>query len=44
MDYLQKPVTFSKSFVNLSKVSFYVNEHISAIGMSPCVTVHKQDA
>ncbi len=26
-----KPVTYSKSIVHLSKVSFYVNEHISAI-------------
>ncbi len=44
MDFLQKPVTYSKSFVHLSKVSIYVNEHISAIRMkSPCVIVHKQD-
>ncbi len=31
MDYLQKPVTYSKSLVHLSKVSIYVNEHTSAI-------------
>ncbi len=44
MDYLQKPVTYSKSLVHLSKVSIYVNEHNSAIQMkSPCVIVHKQD-
>ncbi len=44
MDYLQKPVTYSKSLVHLSKVSIYVNEHNSAIQMkSPCVVVHKQD-
>ncbi len=44
MDYLQKPVTYSKSLVHLSKVSIYVNEHTSAIQMkSPCVIVHKQD-
>ncbi len=30
LDYLQKPVTYSKSLVHLSKVSIYVNEHISA--------------
>ncbi len=36
MDFLQKPVTYSK-------VSIYINEHISAIRMkSPCVIVHKQ--
>ncbi len=28
-DYLQKPVTYSKSLVNLSKVSLYVNKHKS---------------
>ncbi len=45
IDYLQKPVIYSKSLVNLSKVSIYVNEHISAIRMkSPCVIVHKQDS
>ncbi len=44
MDFLQKPVTYSKSLVHFSKVSIYVNEHISAIRMkSPCVIVHKQD-
>ncbi len=44
MDYLQKPETYSKSLVNLLKVSIYVNEHISAIRMkSPCVIVHKQE-
>ncbi len=44
IDYLQKPVTYSKSLVYLSKVSFYVNEHISALRKkSPCVIVHKQD-
>ncbi len=38
IDYMQKPVTSSKSLVHLSKVSIYVNEHISAIRMkSPCV-------
>ncbi len=43
MDFLQKPVTYSKSLVHLSKVSIYVNEHISGIRMkSPCVIVHKQ--
>ncbi len=56
MDFLEKPVTFSKSLVHLSfhlssleslvhlsKVSIYVNEHISAIRMkSPCVI--KQDS
>ncbi len=43
MDFLQKPVTYSKSLVHLSKVSIYVNEHFSAIRMkSPCVIVHKQ--
>ncbi len=45
MDFLQKPVTYKKSLVYLSKVSIYVNEHISAIRMkSPCVIVHKQDS
>ncbi len=45
MDFLQKPVTYSKSVVHLSKVSIYVNEHMSAIRMkSPCVIVHKQDS
>ncbi len=45
MDFLQKPVTYSKSLVHLSKVSIYVNKHISAIRMkSPCVIVHKQDS
>ncbi len=45
MDFLQKPVTYSTSLVHLSKVSIYVNEHISAITMkSPCVIVHKQDS
>ncbi len=45
IDYLQKPVIYSKYLVNLSKVSIYVNEHISAIRMkSPCVIVHKQDS
>ncbi len=45
MDFLQKPVTYSKSLVHLSKLSIYVNEHISAIRMkSPCVIVHKQDS
>ncbi len=44
-DYLPKPVTYSKSLVHLSKVRFYVNEHISAIKMkSPCVIVYKQDS
>ncbi len=44
MDYLQKPVTYSKSLVHLSKVSSHVNEqHISAI-RSPCVIVHKQES
>ncbi len=33
IDYLQKPVTYSKLLVHLSKVSIYVNEHISAIRM-----------
>ncbi len=43
MDCLQKPVTYSKSLVHLSKVSIY--EHISAIRMkSPCVIVYKQDS
>ncbi len=43
MDFLQKPVTYSKSLVHLSKVSIYVNEHISAIRMKrPCVIVQKQ--
>ncbi len=43
MDYLQKPVTCSKSLVHLSKVSIYVSKHISAIRMtSPYVTDHKQ--
>ncbi len=31
MDYLQKPVTYSKYLAHLSKISIYVNEHISAI-------------
>ncbi len=45
MDFPQKPVTYSKSLVHLSKVSNYVNEHFSAIRMkSPCVIVHKQDS
>ncbi len=45
MDFLQKPVTYSNYLVHLSKVSIYVNEHISAIRMkSPCVIVHKQDS
>ncbi len=44
MDFLQKPVNYSKSLVHLSKVSIYVNEHISGIRMkSPCVIIHKQD-
>ncbi len=44
MAYLQKAVTYSKCLVHLSKVSIYVNEHISAIRMkSPHVFVHKQD-
>ncbi len=30
---MQKPVTYSKSLVHLSKVSIYVNEHFSAIRM-----------
>ena len=41
MDYLQKPVSWSKSLVYLSKVNICVNEHVSAIGMtSPCVIVY----
>ncbi len=41
---MQKPVTYSKSLVHLSKVSIYFNEHISAIRMKgPCVIVHKQE-
>ncbi len=45
MDYMQTPTTYSKSLAHLSKVSIYVNEHISAIRMkSPCVIVHKQNA
>ncbi len=45
MDFLQKPVTSSKPLVHLSKLSIYVNDHISAIRMkSPCVIVHKQDS
>jgi len=45
MDYLRKPVPYPKPFVHLSKLSIYVNEHISAIKMtSPCVIVHKQDS
>ncbi len=45
MDVLQKPVNYSKSLVHLSKLSIYVNEHISAIRMkNPCVIVHKQDS
>ncbi len=45
MDFLQKPVTYSKSLVHLSKVSVYVNEQTSGIRMkSPCVIVHKQDS
>ncbi len=45
MDFLQKPVSYSKSLVHLSKVSIYVNEHISAIRMkSPCVIIHKYDS
>ncbi len=44
IDYLQKPVTYSKSLFNLLKVSISINEHISAIKMkSYCVIVHKQD-
>ncbi len=44
MDHLQKPVTYSKSLVHLSKVSIYVNEHISAIRInSYYVIVYKQD-
>ncbi len=39
IDYLQKPVTYSKSFVHLSKVSIYVNEHISAIRMKVLVSL-----
>ncbi len=42
MDYLQKPVIYTKSLVHLSKVSIYVNEQISGIRMkSPCVIDHK---
>ncbi len=38
IDYLQKP--YSKSFVHLSKVSIYINEHISAIRInSPYVII-----
>ncbi len=37
IDYLQKP--YSKSFVHLSKVSIYVNEHISANQNSPYVII-----
>ena len=45
MNYLQKPVTYLKSLVHLSKVRIYANEHISAIKMkSPCVIVHKQES
>ncbi len=45
MDFLQKPVTYSKSLVHLSKVSIYVNEHICATRIKrPCVIVHKQDS
>ncbi len=33
MDYMQTPTTYSKSLALLSKVSIYVNEHISAIRM-----------
>jgi len=41
MDYLQKPVSCSKSLFHLSKVNICVNEHVSAIRMtSPCVIVH----
>ncbi len=40
---MQKPATYSKSLIHLSKVSIYVNEHIRAIRMnSPWVIVHKQ--
>ncbi len=39
VDFQQKPVTYSKSLVHLSKVSIYLNEHISAIRMkSPLFT------
>ncbi len=45
IDYLQRPVTYSKYLVHLSKVSIYVNERITAIRMkSPCVIAHKQDS
>ncbi len=45
IDYLQKTVTYLNSLVHLSKVSIYVNEHISAIRMkSLCVIVHKQES
>ncbi len=44
MDYLQKPVTCSKSSVYLSRVNIYVSERVSAIRMtSPYVIVSKQD-
>ncbi len=39
MDFLQKPVTYSKSLVHLSKVSMYVNEHFSAIRMNSQVSL-----
>ncbi len=49
MDYLQKPETFSKSLVHLSKVSIYVNEQVSVIRMKslcPCsqTSVKSQNA
>lgn len=42
MDYLQKPVI--SKILSSSLKNIYVKEHISAIKISLCVIVRKQDA
>ena len=45
MDYLQKPVSCSKSLVHLSKVMICVNKHVSAIRMTSLyVIVYGEDS
>ncbi len=45
MDYLHKPVTYSKYLVFLTNVSIYINKYISAIRIKRlCVIIHKQES
>lgn len=45
VDYPQKSLTYSKSFVHLCKPNICANEHVSGIGMmSPHLIVYRQDS